>query len=285
MSNTSCSVTALMLITALIGLCLGSFLTVVIERLPRMMARQWRSDARAILELEPVHESRLSLALPGSHCPQCRHAIAWHDNLPLIGWLKRCGRCAHCRAPISLLYPATEVSAATLVVILIHIHGLTLSGLMLSAAALALLALAMIDMRTQLLPDIITLPLLWGGLAYQLLCAPEMLDSAVIGAMAGYGILWVLAGVFQLVLGRQAMGNGDFKLLAALGAWLGWEMLPLTLLLAAGSGALFGLLSQTLIPRLRGQPLPFGPWLALAGWCGLIAGDTLMAGYLALLQP
>lgn len=282
MSSDPHAVTVLMFVTALAGLCLGSFLTVVIERLPKMMARQWRSEARAILELEPNHEPSLSLALPGSHCPQCHHAIAWHDNIPLIGWLKRRGRCAHCHASISLLYPAIELTAAALAVTLIHVHGMTLSSLMLTGAALTLLALAAIDLRTQLLPDALTLPLLWAGLAHKLLCAPEMLDSAVIGAMAGYGVLWTFAGLFRLITGREGMGHGDFKLLAALGAWLGWEMLPMTLVLAAGSGALVGILTQALIPRLRGQPLPFGPWLAVAGWCGLVAGDTLMASYLSL---
>ncbi|ALM54654.1 methyltransferase [Halomonas huangheensis] len=272
-------------LVALAGLCLGSFLTVVIERLPRILARQWRSDALVIAGRLPATEAPLSLVRPASHCPRCQQSIAWHDNIPVLGWLKRRGRCAHCRASISPLYPTIELSAAVLTVAIIYTQGLSGSSIMLVGAALTLLALAAIDLRTQLLPDILTLPLLWAGLIYQLLIAPDMLESAVIGAIVGYGAMWCISMLYLLVTRHEGMGHGDFKLTAALGAWLGWEMLPLVMLIAAGTGAVCGLLSHALSPDLRGKPLPFGPWLALAGWCGLIAGDTLMSSYLSLFQP
>lgn len=277
--------TATLVLVTLAGLCLGSFLTVVIERLPRMLARQWHSDALAILGQPPPNEAPLSLALPCSHCPRCQQPIAWHDNIPVLGWLKRRGRCAHCRAPISPLYPAVELAAAALTVTIIYTQGISVSSSMLTGAALTLLALATIDLRTQLLPDILTLPLLWAGLIYQLLNAPDMLESAVIGAIVGYSALWSISMLFLLITKRDGMGHGDFKLTAALGAWLGWEILPLVMLIAAGAGAIGGLLSHVLSPGLRSKPLPFGPWLALAGWCGLMAGDTLMASYLSIFQP
>jgi leader peptidase (prepilin peptidase)/N-methyltransferase len=216
-------------------------------------------------------------------CPRCEHPIAWHDNLPLLGWLKRRGKCANCQSPISAQYPLVELMGGLLAVAVVALYGTTASALFIYAACLTLLALAVIDFRTYLLPDVLTLPLLWAGLLYQLLFQPIMLPSAVIGAMAGYLILWSFYWLFKLLTGKEGMGFGDFKLLAALGAWLGWSMLPLLLIVSAGIGAICGLVAQALSPRLRGQPLPFGPFLALAGWIGLLVGDELMALYLALI--
>lgn len=272
----------LLAISLVLGLCLGSFLNVVITRLPVMLMRQWRNEALIALEQPPEAHPRFNLAYPASLCPSCEHAIAWHDNLPLLGWLKRRGRCANCHTRISPQYPVVELMGGLLAVAVVQLHGATLASLFLYAACLTLLVLAVIDLRTYLLPDILTLPLLWMGLLYQLLFQPLMLPSAVIGAMAGYLILWSFYWLFKLLTGKEGMGFGDFKLLAALGAWLGWEMLPLLLIVSAGLGAIIGLGVQAMMPKLRGQPMPFGPFLALAGWLGLLAGNELMALYLSL---
>ncbi|MGO2131944.1 MAG: prepilin peptidase [Halomonas sp.] len=271
-------------LTAVLSLCIGSFLNVVICRLPEMMARDWQIQARATLEPQadtlkadyaPGTSQPFSLLRPASRCPDCHIAIAWHDNLPLLGWIKRRGRCAGCGQRISLQYPLVELASGLLALAVVALHGATLQSLFIAGACLTLLALAVIDARTQLLPDSLTLPLLWAGLLYQLLLHPSALGDAVAGAMAGYLILWSLYWLFRLVTGMQGMGYGDFKLLAALGAWLGWQYLPMLLLLSAGLGAAVGLLIQRLVPELRGKPLPFGPWLALAGWIALLAGNPL----------
>ncbi|MDM7481121.1 MAG: A24 family peptidase [Halomonas sp.] len=272
----------LLAISLVLGLCLGSFLNVVITRLPVMLMRQWRNEALIALGQPPEAHPRFNLAYPASLCPSCEHAIAWHDNLPLLGWLKRRGRCANCHTHISPQYPVVELMGGLLAVAVVQLHGATLASLFLYAACLTLLVLAVIDLRTYLLPDILTLPLLWMGLLYQLLFQPLMLPSAVIGAMAGYLILWSFYWLFKLLTGKEGMGFGDFKLLAGLGAWLGWEMLPLLLIVSAGLGAIIGLGVQAMMPKLRGQPMPFGPFLALAGWLGLLAGNELMALYLSL---
>ncbi|MCC5903917.1 MAG: prepilin peptidase [Halomonas sp.] len=272
------------LFTLLIGLCFGSFLNVVITRVPVMLMRSWRNEARASLELPAEASPRFNLATPSSMCPRCEHPIAWHDNLPVLGWVKRRGKCAHCKTSISAQYPLVELMGGLLAIAVLALYGATGSALFIYAACLTLLALAVIDFRTYLLPDIMTLPLLWAGLLYQLLFQPIMLPSAVIGAMAGYLVLWSFYWLFKLVTGKEGMGFGDFKLLAALGAWIGWPMLPLLLMLSAGIGAIVGLVAQVRSPHLRGQPLPFGPFLALAGWVCLLAGNELMALYASLLH-
>jgi len=270
-------------IVALFGLCLGSFLNVVITRLPVMLMRHWRREAQAALELAHEQSPPFNLATPGSLCPRCETAIAWHDNIPLVGWLKRRGRCAACNTRISIQYPLVELAGGLLAIAALALHGPSLEALFIYGACLILLALAVIDFRTQLLPDVLTLPLLWAGLLFQLLFQPFMLSDAVIGVMVGYLSLWSFYWLFKLVTGKEGMGFGDFKLLAALGAWLGWSFLPLILILSAGLGAMVGLSAQAFAPRLRGQPLPFGPFLALAGWIALLVGDELMALYLSLL--
>ncbi|MDR5898454.1 A24 family peptidase [Halomonas vilamensis] len=268
------------LIALLLGLCVGSFLNVVITRLPVMLMQQWRAEARAALELPEETPERFNIAFPASMCPRCRTPIKWHDNLPLIGWLKRRGRCAACQARISPQYPQVELFGAAIALASLALYGVTLQALFIAGACYALLAMAVIDLRTQLLPDLLTLPLLWAGLIYQLLFQPLMLPSAVIGAIAGYLMLWSVYWLFKLVTGREGMGYGDFKLLAALGAWLGWQFLPMVLIIAAGLGAIVGIALQLSVKDKRGVPMAFGPFLALAGWVSLLGGDGLMALYL-----
>nr|WP_206022141.1 A24 family peptidase [Halomonas bachuensis] len=269
-------------LVAVLGLCLGSFLNVVIVRLPVMLMLGWRAEAREALELPEEESPRFNLLVPRSICPQCETPITWHDNLPVIGWFKRRGRCAACEARISPQYPLVELAGAGLALAVLTLYGATWQGLFVFGACLALLALAVIDLRTQLLPDMMTLPLLWAGLLYQLLFHPLMLSSAVIGAMAGYLALWSVYWLFKLVTGKEGMGYGDFKLLAALGAWLGWQYLPMVLILSAGVGAIVGIAIQLALPRLRGAPMPFGPYLASAGWIALLVGEPLMAAYVGM---
>lgn len=268
----------------LLGLCLGSFLNVVITRLPVMLMRQWRQEARAQLALEEETPPLFNLAQPRSMCPRCETALRWHDNLPLIGWLKRRGRCAHCDGRISVQYPLIELAGGVLAISVAILHGTEWPALWLYAACLTLLALAVIDWRVQLLPDILTLPLLWAGLLYHWLFQPAYLADAVIGAVLGYLCLWCVYWLFKLATGKEGMGYGDFKLLAALGAWLGWLALPMVLLFSAGLGAILGLAYQASTPQARGTPMPFGPFLALAGWIMLLAGNDVFAVYLAIVS-
>lgn len=271
--------TALLVLIALLALVTGSFLNVVIARLPVMLDRQWQAQARATLELPHERSEPFNLARPGSHCPGCQSPIAWHDNLPILGYIKRRGRCAVCRRRISLQYPLVEAGALALALWTVSAQGVSLSSAALWGACMLLLTLAVIDFRTQLLPDALTLPLLWAGLLYQLIWQPSRLEDALLGAVIGYLLLWGFYQLFRLLTGREGMGYGDFKLLAALGAWSGWQTLPLTLTLSAGAGAAVGIICQLTIPRLRGAPMPFGPFLAAAGVLMLLEGERLMLVY------
>jgi leader peptidase (prepilin peptidase)/N-methyltransferase len=267
----------------LAGLAVGSFLNVVIHRLPRMMERAWQVEcAEARGETPPVFEP-LSLARPGSRCPACGHPIGALENIPVLSWLLLRGRCSACRAPISPRYPLIEALTALLSAAVAWHFGPAWS----SAGALlflwAMIALACIDIDTQLLPDSITLPLLWLGLLFNLDHVFADLGSAVVGAVAGYLSLWTVYWLFKLATGKEGMGYGDFKLLAAIGAWLGWQMLPLTILLSSLVGAVVGIALIVLARRGRNVPIPFGPYLAAAGIIALLWGKPLTAGYLQLL--
>ncbi|WP_456267531.1 A24 family peptidase [Kushneria sp. AK178] len=279
-----------LLFIALLALTLGSFLNVVIARLPVMLSRQWAREAHQMLGQTPPTQTPCNLLLPRSRCPECASTIAWHDNLPLLGYLKRRGRCAQCRCRISVQYPLVEAASLVLILWIVWHDGMTVDSAALTLACLTLLALAVIDLRTLLLPDVLTLPLLWGGLLYQLIAYPDRLADAVAGAAAGYGIAWGFYWCFRLVTGREGLGRGDFKLLAALGAWCGWQTLPLILVLSATAGAVLGIALQLLLPRLRGAPMPFGPFLSAAGMLVLLGGDRVIELYynvigLATIQP
>ncbi|MEK6805898.1 MAG: A24 family peptidase [Pseudomonadota bacterium] len=270
----------LMLAAGVFGLCVGSFLNVVILRLPQMMERAWKREARALLEQPEVSESALSLWQPASTCPTCNTGIKpWH-NLPLLSWLLLRGRCAACHAPISVQYPLVELTAALLSVACVWRFGWSPQ---LAAALIftwTLLALTVIDLRTQLLPDDLTLPLVWGGLLLSLGSVFVPVQTAVIGAIAGYLALWLVFQLFRLVTGKEGMGYGDFKLLAALGAWLGWQALPTVILLSSVVGAVVGIGLIVFRGHDRQIPIPFGPYLAVAGWITLMFGDTLSQAYL-----
>ncbi|MBK7332058.1 MAG: prepilin peptidase [Betaproteobacteria bacterium] len=265
---------------AVIGLCVGSFLNVVIHRLPKMMERGWADQCAELAGREPEAKPRYNLMVPRSACPACGHAITAIENVPVVSWLALRGRCRACKASISPRYPVVELVAGALAVAAVWQFGAGWKGLAACAFLWTLLALAFIDADTQLLPDDLTLPLLWGGLLANLFGLFVPLASAVIGAIAGYLVLWAVYWLFKLVRGKEGMGYGDFKLLAALGAWLGWPMLPQIVLVSSVLGAVGGILMIVLEGRDKAVPLPYGPWLAGAGAVALFFGPAINAMYL-----
>ena len=269
-------------LATLVGLFVGSFLNVVIYRLPRMMELEWETQA-AELRGETVQSpaERLNLATPRSRCPHCGAGISALDNIPLLSYLLLRGRCRHCRAPISGRYPVVELLTAALSGYAAWHFGFGLAAVGAILFIWALVALTFIDLDTQLLPDQITLPLLWLGLTFNLLGTYTELSSAVIGAMAGYLSLWAVYWLFKLATGKEGMGYGDFKLLGAIGAWLGWQALPLTILLSSLVGAIAGISLIMLARHTRSAPIPFGPYLAAAGIIALFWGDAITQHYLS----
>ena len=257
---------------SLLGLCVGSFLNVVIHRLPKMMEAEWRADCASLDGAEPPPAETYNLIVPRSRCPACAAPIKAWQNVPVVSWLLLRGKCANCKAPISFRYPAVELLTALLSALLAWRLGF---GAPLAAGLIlvwALIALAAIDLDTQLLPDAITLPLLWIGIAVNLGGTFVPLYSSVQGAMAGYLSLWSVYWAFKLAAGKEGMGYGDFKLLAAIGAWLGWQVLPFVVLVAAGLGAVIGTYALWRTRRGRDTRLPFGPYLAIGGLAGLLWG-------------
>ena len=268
----------------IVGLCVGSFINVLIFRLPLQLQAGWRRDSRDFLGLTQEEDSRdrLNLAFPASHCPSCRKPLKFWHNIPLISYVLLRGRCNYCRAPISLQYPLVEIAAAAIFIFFLYLYGTTAKAGFAILFSLILLALTGIDFKTQLLPDNLTYPLLWLGLLVNLNGMFTSLESAVIGALAGYLSLWSVYWIFKLVTGKEGMGHGDFKLLAALGAWLGWQQLPLIILLSSLCGALVGIALVIALGRDRRIPIAFGPYLAIAGWIALVWGDRLVTQYLGM---
>ena len=266
----------------LLGLTVGSFLNVVIHRLPLMMERDWRAQCAELNGVPAPAEEKLSLATPRSRCPKCGHMISALENIPIVSWLVLGGRCKGCAAPISARYPLVEALTGLLSAYAGWHFGY---GLTAAAALLFLwcmIALTFIDFDTQLLPDDITLPLLWAGLAVNIGDGFTDLKSAVIGVIAGYLALWCVYWGFKLTTGKEGMGYGDFKLLGAIGAWLGWQMLPLTILLSSLVGAVVGISLIVFTRHGRETPIPFGPYLAAAGIIGLFWGGPLTQAYLQM---
>jgi len=277
-------VLAFILLAGLLGLIVGSFLNVVIHRLPIMMERAWLRQSREMLEpdAEQAAEPTFNIILPHSHCPHCNTEIKAWQNLPIISYLLLKGRCGHCREKISLRYPAVEMLTAVLSAVVAWHFGFGWEAGAMLVLTWALISLSLIDADTQLLPDAIVLPMLWLGLIANSFTLFTDLQTALWGAVAGYLSLWVVFWAFKLATGKEGMGYGDFKLLAMLGAWGGWQILPLTILLSSLVGAILGII----ILKSRGQsnatPLPFGPYLAIAGWIALIWGDTITGKYLQI---
>lgn len=267
----------------LLGLAVGSFLNVVIHRLPQMLERDWRAQCAELSGEPPAQQEPLSLSRPRSRCPKCGHKISVLENIPILSWLALRGRCSACKATISARYPLVEAATAMLSAYAGWHFGFTLAAAGALLFIWSMIALTFIDFDTQLLPDDITLPLIWAGLLINLGGGFTDLQSAVIGAIAGYLALWGVYWGFKLATGKEGMGYGDFKLLAAIGAWFGWQMLPLTILLSSFVGAVVGIALIIVARRGREVPIPFGPYLAAAGVLAMFWGQPLTRAYLRLL--
>jgi leader peptidase (prepilin peptidase) / N-methyltransferase len=294
-------------VLGLLGLCIGSFLNVVIHRLPLMMERQWLHESAAQLTdaaamarvagITPTEASKLAKAVddfgcriealppltlsrPRSRCPHCGHVLRWHENLPLLGWLRLGGKCSACKAPIGARYPLVELATGLAFAALSWRFGAQPTTLLWCGFVAALIALAMIDWDTTLLPDSINQPLLWAGLAAALMGWTIPLPQALMGALAGYLSLWSVYWLFKLATGKEGMGYGDFKLLAALGAWLGWQMILPIVLGASAIGAVVGVVMKMKAALREGRYVPFGPFLAGGGLVVLFAGQPRVLGWL-----
>lgn len=270
-----------------LGLCVGSFLNVVAYRLPLMMERDWKHECHEFLEIKQAEVtpelSAINLATPASACPHCGHKLPFWENIPVISYLFLKGRCSSCKAAISAQYPIVELMTGMASLVVAYTFGVNLQTLAALFFTWALIALTLIDLKKQLLPDSITLPLLWLGLFISFFDLFSDLKSSVIGAMAGYLILWSVYQLFKLLTKKEGMGFGDFKLLAALGAWAGFSYLPQIILVSSVVGSVAGI-SMMLIGKTRQQqPIPFGPYLAVAGWIALLWGDVINATYLSFL--
>lgn len=272
---------AFVLCALLLGLLVGSFLNVLVYRLPLMLQRDWQQQAREVLALpaEPGGQT-FNLLTPNSTCPHCGHAIRPWENIPLLSWLVLRGKCSSCKAAISLRYPLVELACGLLSAFVAWQFGYGWTCAAMLLLTWGLLAMSLIDADHQVLPDALVLPLLWLGLIVNHFGLFTSLQDALWGAVAGYLSLWSVYWLFKLLTGKEGMGYGDFKLLAMLGAWGGWQILPLTILLSSLVGAVLGLIILKARGAARGTPLPFGPYLAIAGWIALIWGDAITQGYL-----
>ncbi len=270
------------------GLCVGSFLNVVAFRLPVIMDREWKRECHQFLELdEPEFDDythALGLSLPASACPACGHTIRFWENIPVLSYLLLRGKCSACDSAISIQYPLIEILTAVASIIVAWHFGITLQTPAMLIFTWILIALVLIDIKKQLLPDNITLPLMWLGIFISLFNLFINLQGSIIGAIAGYLVLWSVFQLFKLVTGKEGMGYGDFKLLAALGAWGGYTLLPQIILISSVIGSIFGISMILLKLTRKQQPIPFGPYLAIAGWIALMWGDKINQQYLHFLQ-
>jgi leader peptidase (prepilin peptidase)/N-methyltransferase len=271
-------------VIAVLGLIVGSFLNVVIHRLPIMMERQWQQDfSEAFPKYNvPAPEGNYDLSNPRSTCPHCNTQIRAIDNIPVLSWIFLRGKCHHCKASIKARYPMVELLTAVLSTAIALKFGMTPFGMALVVFTWVLIAATFIDLDTMLLPDSLTLPLMWAGIVLTLLGhSPVDLSSSVIGAVLGYMSLWSLYWVFKIMTKKEGMGYGDFKLLAALGAWLGWQALPLIVLMSSFVGLIFGVIQLRLKKQGIDKAFPFGPYLAIAGWAYVMFGEQIVTWYLS----
>jgi len=276
-------------LVAILGLLVGSFLNVVIYRLPEILKRQWKTDCVSFLaqENESAPDSTsdsddkpFNLVVPRSRCPRCGHLITAVENIPVLSFIFLKGRCRECKTPISIRYPLIEILSASLAVLVAWKYGFSYQAAMGIILSWALISLSLIDYDHMYLPDNITLPFLWLGLLLNLNGLFIDLSSAVIGAIAGYLVLWVVYQIFKKITGKEGMGYGDFKLLAMLGAWLGWQALPAIILISSLVGSIIGISLILLKQHHRDRPIPFGPYLAIAGWIVLLWGNDINSAYL-----
>lgn len=274
------SPTVFVTFSVIFGLMVGSFLNVVIHRLPKMMEREWHANCLELQGKEVPEQAKYTIVTPRSACPSCGHQITALENIPIISWLLLGGKCKGCKAKISMRYPLVEAITGALIGAVAYKYGYTYSALFAFVFVFALIALTFIDFDTQLLPDDITLPLLWLGLLLNLNGGFTDLKSAVLGAIFGYLILWSVYWLFKLVTGKEGMGFGDFKLLGAIGAWFGWQLLPAVILLSSVVGAVIGIGMIMFKGKTGGTAIPFGPFLALGGIAALFFGQQLASFYL-----
>ncbi|SMF02640.1 type 4 prepilin peptidase 1 . Aspartic peptidase. MEROPS family A24A [Alteromonadaceae bacterium Bs31] len=267
-----------------LGLLVGSFLNVVIYRLPLSMLAKWKTECEEFLREhqsdEPISDKDLNIVFPASHCPACKADIKPWQNIPIVSYLFLKGKCANCKAHISIRYPLVELCTGLLSAFCIYHFGFSYEGGLALVLTWALISLTMIDIDHQLLPDSITLPLMWMGLIANSFSVYTDLYSALFGAVFGYGILWAVYWLFKILTQKEGMGFGDFKLLAALGAWMGWQMLPLIIILSSLVGALIGIAGIIIQGRDKNIPIPFGPYLAIAGWIAFFWGEKITQIYL-----
>ena len=260
-----------------LGLLIGSFLNVVIYRLPKMLERQWKQECADLSEQSIAPAEPFNLMVPRSSCPKCNHSIRWYENIPVVSYVALGGKCANCKAPIGLRYPLVEVLTGVLFFLVAWQWGVTFTGLVWCTFCAMLLSLALIDWDTTLLPDDLTLPLLWLGLiAAALQWIPTSLNSSLWGAVAGYLSLWSIYWIFKIVTGKEGMGYGDFKLFAALGAWFGWQALTPIILISSVIGAIVGVTMKFSSGLREGGYIPFGPFLAGAGLASLLWGPNAL---------
>jgi len=268
-------------VVAGLGLLVGSFLNVVILRLPRRMEWQWKTDAREILEQPEIYDPPPpGIVIEPSHCPHCKHKLSWYENIPVFSWLVLRGKCRHCHAPISPQYPLVELITCLLAVAAVARFGFGWQGFGAAVLSCFLVALAGIDLRTRLLPDSLTLPLMWLGLIGSIDSLYMPTKPALLGAMVGYLSLWSVWWLFKQLTGKEGMGHGDFKLLAALGAWVGLKGILPVILLSSLVGAIIGSIWLAAKGRDRATPIPFGPYLAIAGWLVFFFGDEMIGAYM-----
>ena len=280
-SNTLSTAPAIFItLSTILGLLIGSFLNVVIYRMPKMMEREWHKNCLELQGKEAPAQSKLSLSVPRSACPKCQHQITALENIPVISYLLLGGKCKSCKTKISMRYPLVELLTGALLGFIAYQFGYTYITLFAWLFTLALITLTFIDFDTQLLPDDITLPLLWLGLLFNLNGGFTDLQSAVVGAIAGYLALWSIYWLFKLGTGKEGMGYGDFKLLAAIGAWFGWQLLPAVILLSSVLGSVIGIALILMKGKSGNTAIPFGPFLALGGIAALFFGQQLASFYL-----
>lgn len=281
--------TWLLVCVGLISLLIGSFLNVVIYRLPVMMEREWKHECTEFLggedTLTSTDTTRFNLVVPRSQCPSCGHNIASWENIPIISYLVLGGKCASCRTPISMQYPLVEIATALLSMLVAYQYGFSWQTLGLLVFTWTLVALFMIDAQTMLLPDDLTYPLLWLGILLNMNGGFVPLADSVLGAVFGYLSLWSIYHLFKLLTGKEGMGYGDFKLLAALGAWGGWQILPFVIFASSALGALFGITWMLIKRNGQSLPMPFGPWLAMAGFVAMIWHEEVVRFSMDLFAP
>ncbi|PID43972.1 MAG: prepilin peptidase [Gammaproteobacteria bacterium] len=275
---------------SVLGLVIGSFLNVVIYRLPKILENEWTSQCRDILNIPPdeppaLASSTLTLSAPNSTCPDCGHEIRPWENIPVLSYLFLRGKCSSCKNPISIRYPVIELVTGILSLATVCLLGINAQGVAALPLVWALIALTMIDIDTQLLPDNITLPFVWLGLIVNAGGVFTSLDNALWGAVAGYLSLWTVYQGFRLLTGKEGMGFGDFKLLAVLGAWMGWQLVPLIIILSSFVGAAVGICLILFLGKDKNIPIPFGPYLAIAGWIALVWGHDIIRFYLSSFAP